>query len=255
MNFFFGLKNTLFSSELVVPRFQNCGKTRNYYSLFSAEIDKGKWLIKSISENHDEDFFYVNNKIIDSHKIFFISNENETSLMKKKNFTELVNLNNFTNTNPEYRANFKIKNQKGGYSSYQSDYPYEMTKINGNIISSLFSLTNKDADKNYIILRNIFYKPLIEKFKAFIVNLKTKKILDKVTLKTNYTNIIEIKKSFLNEDYYLFTKSYVGIPIFLFSKNNHLSLEHTLPLTSYVLSSNKYKLVSDIKRELNDITN
>ena len=33
--------------------------------------------------------------------------------MKKKNFTELLNLNNFTNTSPEYRANFKIKNQKG----------------------------------------------------------------------------------------------------------------------------------------------
>ena len=175
--------------------------------------------------------------------------------MKKKNFTELMNLNNFTNTNPEYRANFKIKNQKGGYSSYQSDYPYEMTKINGNIISSLFSLTNKDADKNYIILRNIFYKPLIENFTAFIINLKTKKILDSVTLRTNYTNIIELEKNFINEDCYLFTKNYIGIPIFLSSKNNHLSLEHTLPLTSYVLSSNKYKLVSDIKRELNEITN
>ena len=51
MNFFFGFKNTLFNSELIVPRFQNCGKTRDNYSLFSAEIDKGKWLIKNISEN------------------------------------------------------------------------------------------------------------------------------------------------------------------------------------------------------------
>lgn len=255
MNFFFGFKNTLFNSELVVPRYQNCGKTRDYYSLFSAEIDDGKWLIKNISENHDKDFFYINNNIIDSHKIFFISNEYETNLMKKKKFTELLNLNNFTNTNPEFRANFKIKNQKGGYSSYQSDYPYEMTKINGNILSSLFSLTNKDADKNYIIMRNIFYKPIIENFKAFVINVKTKKILDSFMLRTNYSNIIELEKNFVNEDCYLFTKSYIGIPIFLSSKNDHLSLEHTLPLTSYVLSSNKYKLVSDIKRELNEITN
>ena len=86
MNFFFGFKNTLFNSELIVPRFQNCGKTRDNYSLFSAEIDKGKWLIKNISENHDKDFFYINNNIIDSHKIFFISNEYETNLMKKKKF-------------------------------------------------------------------------------------------------------------------------------------------------------------------------
>ena len=86
---------------------------------------------------------------------FFISNEYEVGLIKK-NFSELLNLNKFTNTTPEYRANFKILNYKGGYSSYQSDYPYEMIKINGNIISSLFSLTNKHADKNYILFRNIF---------------------------------------------------------------------------------------------------
>ena len=85
-------------------------------------------------------------------------------------------------------------------------------------------LTNKDADKNYVMLRNIFYKPLIENFTAFIINLKTKKILDSVTLRTNYTNIIELEKNFVNEDCYLFTKNYIGIPIFLSSKNNHISL-------------------------------
>ena len=210
---------------------------------------------KKILDDRDKEFFYINRNIIDNHKIFFISNENETSSMKNKNFSELLNLNNFTNTNPEFRANFKIKNQKGGYSSYQSDYPYEMTKVNGNIISSLYSLTNKDADKNYILLRNIFFKPLIKYFNVFIINLKKKKILDSISIKTNYTNIIELSQDFINEDCYLFTKNYIGIPIFLSSKNNHLSLEHTLPLTSYVLSSNKYKLVSDIKRELNEITN
>ena len=130
-----------------------------------------------------------------------------------------------------------------------------MIKINGNIISSLFSLTNKHADKNYILFRNIFYKPLVENFKVFIINLKIKKILYSATFKTNYTNIFELEKNFINEDCYLFSKNYIGIPIFLSSKNDHLSLEHTLPFTSYILSSNKYKLVSDIKKELDEIIN
>ena len=31
---------------------------------------------------------------------------------ENKNFSELLNLNNFTNVNPEFRANFKIKIKK-----------------------------------------------------------------------------------------------------------------------------------------------
>ena len=61
----------------------------------------------------------------------------------------LLNLNNFTDTDPAFRANLKIYNFKGGFSSYQSDYPYEMIVKKGNILSGLRFLTNKDS-KNII---------------------------------------------------------------------------------------------------------
>ena len=253
MNFFFGFKNNNFYSELTIPKFQNSGKRIKDPVLFSAEPVNNSWKIEKVENRENDEFYFIRKEDIDSTRIFFIGTKNdEKELIKNKNL-ELKNLNNFTDTTPEFRANLKIKNNQDGYSSYQSDYPYEMTKINGSITASLFPLTNKNADKNYVILRNIFFKPKKEDFEIFIINKKEKKILSKKFIKTNYTSLIELENKYLDEDCYLFSKNYVGIPIFLTSKKNHLSLEHTLPLTSYILSSNKYKLVSDIKKELNEI--
>ena len=63
MNFFFGFKNSLFNSELSIPKFQNCGKIKDYYSLYSLEVEKGKWLIKKILDDYDKDFFYINSNL------------------------------------------------------------------------------------------------------------------------------------------------------------------------------------------------
>lgn len=253
MNFFFSFKNDEFYGELVIPKFQNNGTRDLNYHLYSAEIKNKKWFTKKIDCKEDKNFFIVNKNLVDSHKIFLLAQKDEIDVLQKKNYSELLNLNKFTNTTPDYRANFKIINNFGGFSSYQSDYPFDMTKVNGSIMSSLFSLTSKTADKNFILLRNIFFKPVFEKFDFFIINIKTKKILFNSLIKTNFSNLIELDKEFIHEDCYLFTKNFVGIPIFLSSKNNHLSLEHTLPLHSYILSSNRYKLASDIKKKLNEI--
>ena len=42
------------------------------------------------------------------------------------NDKKLEDFNNFTNTRPAFRANFKIYLDQGGFSSYQSEYPYSM---------------------------------------------------------------------------------------------------------------------------------
>ena len=59
MNFFFGFKNNFFFSELVIPKFQNCGKKKENYTLFSAEIENGQWLTKKFNSRDDKDFFYL----------------------------------------------------------------------------------------------------------------------------------------------------------------------------------------------------
>ena len=46
----------------------------------------------------------------------------------------------------------------------------------GTILSSISSIANSDADKNYILIKNIFEEPIEEIFKAYLVNFKTKSI-------------------------------------------------------------------------------
>ena len=62
-----------------------------------------------------------------------------------------------------------------------------------------FLLTNKNADNNYILFRNIFYKPIIENFDFYIVDTHQKKILHKQKIKSNFSNLVEIKKEFINK--------------------------------------------------------
>lgn len=255
MNFFFGYKDAKFVSELTIPKFQNSGKKNINFNLYYAEINNKKWFFKKVITQEDEDFFYLDNILINNHRIFFLASDNDITKLTGLNSTELTNLNNFTDTTPEYRANFKICNNLGGYSSYQSDYPFKMVTLNGSILSSTFLLTNSQCNENFVLIRNIFYKPIIEAFKIFIVNIKHKKILFSDTIKTNHTNLIKLSNELINQDCYLVSKDYIGIPIYLTTQNGHMSLEHTLPPHSYILSSDKFKKVSELKKKINEIIN
>ena len=253
MNFFFGINNGLYKSELTIPKFQNSGAYSNKIRLYSIFINDNKWKIAHQDSREDKDFFYLDEGKIDSQKIFFIGKTEEIDLDSGDLEYELKNFSNFTDTTPEYRANFKIKNTTGGYSSYQSDYPFMMTKGIGNIVSSTYVLSNTDSDKNYLIFRNIYFKPIIEKFKVHIVDIKNKKKLFTTEFKTNYSNILEIDKLYINKNCYFVSEKYIGIPIFVSEKNGHISVEHTLPPSSYVLSKNKYELTKQFKKKIYDI--
>ena len=128
-----------------------------------------------------------------------------------------------------------------------------MIKKRGTILSSVSSLANSDAEKNYIIIKNIFEKPIEEIFKAYLVNFKTKKIEESFEIKTNNTNCIEINKKLIKPEIFLTTKEYLGIPIYVSLKNNFLSFEHTHPPHEYILSRDKFIKVSEIKKEINEI--
>ena len=57
-----------------------------------------------------------------------------------------------------------------------------MTLKKGNIFSSISTLLNSKADENFILIRNIFYKPIQEKFKIYFINLKIKNFKDRNNL-------------------------------------------------------------------------
>ena len=166
----------------------------------------------------------------------------------------MKNFNNFTETSPAYRANLKIILRNGGFSSYQSEYPYSMITKKGSILSSIHSLANVDADSNYVFVKNIYEKPIQKKFTAFLVNIKTKKIEEKFDIKTNFTNSLKLNKNLIKPEIFLFTKNFLGIPIYASVKNKHVSFEHTHPPHEYILSNNKFNIIRNLKEEVNEIT-
>ena len=83
----------------------------------------------------------------------------------------------------------------------------------------------------------------------FIYLTLKKKILKTLIAKTNYTNLFNIDNKLINSDNYIFSKNYLGIPIFISIKNKHLSMEHTHPPHEYIISKDKFQRVSALKNK------
>lgn len=251
MNIFFGIKSDDFKTSLNIPKFRNDTLKENYYSLFKLNICNSKWNYEQVGLENNSDFYFLENDIVNNENIFVLAKENE--ITKIKNNNEIIDLNHFTNSSPAFRANLKISIADGGFSSYQSEYPYKMVIKNGNILSPISTLLNTSADKNYLVLKNIYYKPIIENYNVYIFNLRTKKILKTLIAKTNCTNLFNIDNELINSENYIFSKDYLGIPIFISIKNKHLSMEHTHPPHEYIISKDKFQRVSALKKQINEI--
>ena len=128
-----------------------------------------------------------------------------------------------------------------------------MVTKKGTILSSISSIANSDADKNYVLIKNLFEEPIEENFKVYLVNYKTKSIEEQFEIKTNYTNCIEISNKLIKPEIFLITDKYLGIHMYVSLKNNFLSFEHTHPPHEYILSENKFVKVTNLKKEINEI--
>ncbi len=243
-------------STITIPRFQNSGLLKKENKVFQLEISNQTWKINSLTNvDLDRDFYTIDSSLIDNGNIFCLATEDEILRLEKDNYLKLLNLNNFTDTSPAFRANLQVSIKGGGFSSYQSEYPFRMVTSKGSILSPLSSLLNKEADENIIFFKNIYELPIQEEFGAFFVNLKTKKVLKKVKVVTNFLNEIRVENEFISPEVFLFTDKYIGIPIHCSMKNNHISLEHTHPPHEYILSQDRFKIVSMLKKEFSEIIN
>jgi hypothetical protein len=256
MNFFFSFNNNFIKSRITIPRFNNLGKRDDSLKVFEATIDKNLWKINTVNCDFNDNFYFIDDYLTNNTSIYFLAKKSNIDLMKKNNYSKLINFNNFTKTYPvEYRSNLKIMLQGGGFSSYQSDYPFSMISKKGSILSPVSSLLNKSSDKNIILIKNIFEEPIREKFNLFFVDLIKKKILKKEKILTNFTNEIVVDSNFIEPNVYIYTDKYLGIPIYLTIKNKHISFEHTHPPHHYILSGDKFKRISEIKKEVHEIVN
>ena len=112
-----------------------------------------KFLSKILNEFRTKDFLENShwNDEISNNEVYFLAYQND---FIGYDYLKLKNFNNFTDTVPAYRANFKIYiKERGGFSSYQSDYPFSMVTKKGSILSALSSLCNKSADRNILFLK------------------------------------------------------------------------------------------------------
>ena len=256
MNFFFGIKSLNLDSKLTIPRFQNAHRSNNKYKLFQLKISKQRWEINNLIDVElNRDFYKIDSNLIDNGNIFCLATEEEIQKLKNNDYSKLINFNNYTDTSPAYRANLQVSINGGGFSSYQSEYPFSMTTKKGSILSPLSSLLNRDADKNILFFKNIYELPIHEEFEVFFVNLKTKKVLKREVALSNFLNEIIVESEFIKPEVFLFTDRHIGIPIFCSLGGNNISLEHTHPPHTYILSEGKFQVVSALKKEFYEIIN
>jgi len=252
MNLFFSLNFNNFKNFITVPKFTNEGNKLKDISLFSAKINKGNWQIRKQLCKEDKKFFYLDVLPQDLDDVFFLNNRN---FCKKNQELSLQELRNFHNiySNFTFRANLKIRDIERNFSSYQSEYPFEMTNKKGSILSTVSSLINEEST-NFIIFKQIYYLPIIKPFEIFLVDLKTEKILSKATFYTNSTNILNIPKIKNYKNCCFYSDGFLGIPIFIsYGNKNGMSMEHSHPPHLYLQSNNKFELIANLKNKVKKI--
>tara|TARA_B100001173_G_scaffold231840_1_gene201651 strand:+ start:834 stop:1598 length:765 start_codon:yes stop_codon:yes gene_type:complete len=252
MNFFFGLKNNFFESNLQIPKFTNRKqKYKSNINLFKIKIENKFWNIEKLDNiKNDQNFFYVDTDLSNNDNIFFLANDTEILNFNKD---KILNYSNFTETYPAFRCNLEIFNLKSGFSSFQSEYPFSLINKRGMTLSPIATLLNNNAEKNFIFFKNIIEKPLKQIFFGYLINVKTKKIEKKIELFSNYSNIFEVNKEFINPEIYFVTDNHLGVPMYISVNENHISFEHTHPPHEYIQSDNRFKKISEIKNEINEI--
>ena len=190
MNFFFALNLNNFNNLITIPKFTNEGMKLKGTSLFSEKIIKDKWLIRKQHYKEDKKFIYLDVLPQNLDNIFFLNHCSFCDI-KQEILVKELKLFYDIKSNYTFRANLNIMNAEHGSSSYQSEYPFEMTNKKGSILSTVSSVINEE-NSNIIAFKQIYYLPIKKPFKIFLVDLKRKEILSKTTFYTNSTNIINI---------------------------------------------------------------
>ena len=239
MNCFFALNLDNFCNVITIPKFTNEGKKIKNISLFTTTINEDEWFVKKYKCKEDNDFFYLDIPPKENENIFFLAKTKLLENIKYKTLEELEYFNNIK-TRFTFRANLKLYRKDIEFSSYQSEYPIEMAKRNGAILTPVNSFQNI-AQNNFIIFKQIFNLPLKIEFSVYLINFSSNKVILKKKFKTNTTNYIDLTKINDLKNCFFYSEKYLGIPIFIsFGKKEGISIEHSHPPHVYILSPNKY---------------
>ena len=138
MNYFFSINNDILESRLTIPLFRNDGIMDLSYIPYKASINEKRWEIKVPKYKFENNFFIIDKKELNNKSIFFLNKKTNFFLDGGVSYEEEIkNYNSYTDTIPAFRANLRIFNKLGGFSSYQSEYPFNMTTKKGEIVDLL----------------------------------------------------------------------------------------------------------------------
>jgi len=133
----------------------------------------------------------------------------------------------------------------GAFSSYQGDYPYQMSTVKGTFLSfdSLFFQPDENVI-NKLVLVNIFSKKLTEKPKLYL-NIADSISKNKINHEVFYNNSAAILEFTYSRDLsnVFYSKDCVGIPIYISyqkKKSSNLSIEHAHPPSEFFYGDNKF---------------
>lgn len=248
MNYFFFTSSEDYDCRLTVPKFRADGGTRRGNQLICARIVNSSWDFKIAEADEENDsFWYLDSGSFQQDDIFFIATAEE--LQRQKHEGSLIELNDFTHTDPAFRCNLAVSNSQGGWSSYQSEYPYRMIGKRGTIFSNIASLSNPEAKLNGCFLRNIFHQPIIESYRVLVFNALTNDVLLETSASSNQTNYISFDTLPTEQgELVLWAESFLGIPIYVSTDELHnISMEHTHPPHESVHGSDRFALVGKLK--------
>ena len=255
MNFFFNFSTIDYCSKLCVPKFQNRKSVNKDIQLYQLIIENDKWIAKIPEFNSDDKFYYVENiKNINTSNFYFLASKKKLESKKEELKEKIIQIDDFTDTFPDFRSNIKVFNKIGGFSSYQSEIPLDLVARQGSIIAHANILLNKHSEKNIIFFVNLYYLPVLKKFNLYFIDKKLKKVLSVKEILTNSVNEIKNLNDYLfGENIFLFTKDYLGFPVFLSENNGQISFEHTHPPQENFSNKNKFDHIKKIKEEFNEI--
>jgi hypothetical protein len=133
------------------------------------------------------------------------------------------------------RASIRFS-KKNSFSSYQGEFPYQMSKVKGTFLAfdSLIQMGRRKI-KTKMAFINIYSGRLYEK-KIFDLNIANARSKEKIASKTyvhNSAGIIDIKLTD-NIELCFYSKDTLGVPIFIsYNDRGYLSVEHTHPPFEY----------------------
>ena len=130
-------------------------------------------------------------------------------------------------------------------SSYQGEFPYQMSKVKGTFVAfDALAFNSQKGVINKLILINIFSQELSEKkqFTLHMANSMTKENIKKQTYTHNSAAIMNFD---CNKDfsYIFYSKDTLGVPIFISyheDLDSNLSVEHSHPPSEYFFGESKF---------------